>query len=791
MGDAGVGKSRLLFDFDAWLAERPETVWWFRGRASPSTRTSASALLRDVMAARLGIQIDDPRDEVRERFVQGFVDALGPEGARDGILVGAWLGFDTDDGSVDLPTDPQALRDQGTLALGRYFQQLAEKAAVVVLLEDLHWADDETLRWLDAVHPLLEQSRVFVVGTTRPTLLESRPRWGEGLAQHVRLELPALSRRESRELLGQILHRVASLPESLVAMVIDTAEGNPFYIEELVTWLVDAGVIVKAEPDWFVVDELVHSVAVPSTLKGVLQSRLDALSARERGLLQRASVVGRVFWDAAVERLDEALAPAEEPSGTPLGGTLDTLRQRQIVLQREVSRFASAREFLFKHALLRDVAYDGILRAQRERYHLGTARWLVETSTSVDRGDEYAAVIAEHFERARDPEAATWYLRAGRRAASVFALAEARDLLDKAHRLAPADDAALRFDVLAALESLLERIGDREGQSVQIEEMRTLADALDAPRGVQLLLISANRVFVHSEYVEACRLAGEAAEAAEAIGRDDLRADALLLKGKALTWADETDDAHATISQAVEVGREAGREGIVGEGLRYLGMLAGNLGDYPASLELTTQAREVFARAGDTEMESAALAQQATTLFNMARFAEAQTALEATLPIFQRAGHRYREAVALGNLASIAVMQGRFATSERYALHAIEISRELDELESIAIASLVLAHGELFTGRFAEARSHTQESLAIAHDIGNAALEADALTRLVHVSLITDELDAAVEYGRLGLAAGEKASSDLDRGYTHLSVGYALRWTGRVRRGGHPLRAGP
>ncbi|MBV9831799.1 MAG: AAA family ATPase, partial [Marmoricola sp.] len=429
MGDAGVGKSRLLFDFDAWLAERPEAVWWFRGRASPSTRTSASALLRDLMAARLGIQIDDSRDEVRQRFVQGFADALGsdgrPDGERDGILVGAWLGFDTDDGTHDLPSDPQALRDQGTVALGRYFQRLAEQAPVVVLLEDLHWADDETLRWLDAVDPLLEDSRVLVVGTARPTLLETRPRWGEGLAHHVRLDLPVLSRRESRELLGQILHRVASLPDSLVAMVIDTAEGNPFYLEELVTWLVDAGVVVKAEPDWFVVDELVRSVAVPSTLKGVLQSRLDALSARERGLLQRAAVVGRVFWDAAVARLDDVPTAGNDrndrndSADDPLGATLDTLRQRQIVLQREVSRFASAREFLFKHALLRDVAYDGILRAQRERYHLGAALWLVETCTSVDRGDEYAAVIAEHFERARDPEAATWYLRAGRRAASV------------------------------------------------------------------------------------------------------------------------------------------------------------------------------------------------------------------------------------------------------------------------------------------------------------------------------------------------------------------------------------
>ena len=317
MGDAGVGKSRLLFDFDAWLAERAEAVWWFRGRAAPSTQNSVNGLLRDLLAARLGIQVDDTQEMVRRLLTKGFAEAYDDatgDGLRDAALVSAWLGFDAGDGlaagSFDLPTDPQALRDQGTQALGRYFRTLASRVPVVILLEDLHWADEGTLRWLDAVDPLLSDARVLVVATARPTLLETRPRWGEGLAQHARLDLPALSRRESRELVGQILQRVPSVPESLVGMVIESSEGNPFYIEELITWLVDAGVVVKAEPDWLVVDELISSVAVPSTLKGVLQSRLDALTVDERGLLQRASVVGRVFWDTAVQRLAETSDPA-------------------------------------------------------------------------------------------------------------------------------------------------------------------------------------------------------------------------------------------------------------------------------------------------------------------------------------------------------------------------------------------------------------------------------------------------------------------------------------------------
>ena len=192
IGDAGVGKSRLLFDFDAWLAERAESVWWFRGRASPYTQNSVNGLLRDVLTSRLGIQVDDTTDTVRRALAEGFTAAFGPEsGPRSGALVGAWLGFDTDATAFELPSDPQALRDQGTELLGRYFHVLSEQVPVVILLEDLHWADEGTLRWLDAVSPELSDAAVLVVATTRPSLLETRPRWGEGLDHHVRLALQA------------------------------------------------------------------------------------------------------------------------------------------------------------------------------------------------------------------------------------------------------------------------------------------------------------------------------------------------------------------------------------------------------------------------------------------------------------------------------------------------------------------------------------------------------------------------------------------------------------------------
>ena len=645
---------------------------------------------------------------------------------------------------------------------------------MVILLEDLHWADEGTLRWLDAVSPALGEARVLVVATTRPSLLETRPRWGEGLSHHVRLALSPLSRRESRELVTQLLSRVPELPDALADLVMDAAEGNPFYIEELVTWLLDAGVVVRAEPHWWVVDELVQTVAVPSTLKGVLQSRLDALSVQERNLLQRASVVGRVFWDQAVAHIDDATG---DPAATL--GSLDSLRRREVLLQREVSRFATAREFLFKHALLRDVAYDGVLRAQRERYHRGAAEWLAETSAAVGREDEYAAVIAEHYERAHDPTAATWYLRAGKGAASVYALDEAGRMLTSAQDLVAADDLGLRFDVLAAREALLDRTGHRDEQHEVLAEMAGLEPDLDQARRVQLLLAQSRVAFVHSDYDSARKHSGEAVQLAIAIHRDDLRAETTLWQGKALTWAEDPDAARSCLTLAVQLARSAGRPTLVGEGLRYLSMVAGNVGDYPTSLDLAAEARDVFARDGDTEMESAALAQRATTFFNMGRYEEAQASLEETLPIFRRSGHRYREAVNLGNLASVALMRGRLAESRQWAEEATALTRELEERE--ASATYVLVHGvvDTFTGRFAEGDSRLEEALEIARDVGAQTLEVDLLARMTTSALLQRDHERALATAREAVEVSRTTQSDLDRGHAQLGLGYAALAAGR------------
>ena len=732
VGDAGIGKSRLLRDFDQWLAEQEQVVWWFRGRASQVERNRANSLTRDVVATRMEIAESDPPAVVREKLEHGFARAYGEgeEAVRASHVVGTWLGFDLgpDEAAREgVPTEPQSVRDQATVALGRYFARLAETQPVVILLEDLHWADSTSIRLLDEADRMWRGARIMVVATTRATLFEERPRWGSGLEHHVRLNLGPLSRRESRILVRELLQRVDDPPAELVDIIVDAAEGNPFYLEELVTWLIDSGVVVPDTPHWRVVHDLVGRLVVPPSLKGLLQARLDALTPPERAVLQRASVVGRIFWDQAVTHLASD-GSADRPDAV---APFDHLLERDLVFERELSAFESAREFLFKHALLRDVAYDSVLRARRREYHRRAALWLADVTARTGRVEEYAAIVAEHFDQAHDPAAAGWYLRAGRRANRVFALDEATHLLERAAQLVPADDHRLLFDVAAEREDVFERLGDRAAQGTALARMAEISAELNDPaRTVTTLLAQSRRAFEASEYDAAVDLATRAADAARGCGLDEQVAQGHLWAGKALTWHGEGAAASERLNTALGVARAQGRTAIVAESLRYLAMLASNEGRFGDALDLGAQAREEFAKDGDLEAESTALAQHAVTLFRLGRVDESRDLFEQVLPVFMASGHLYRQAVALGNLASSSLLLGDLSAAERWCHEAIERTDALADVEAGATNHTVLGLIELWTNRWPSARENLYLSWRTGLEVGAVVVALDAATWL-------------------------------------------------------------
>ena len=419
VGEAGVGKSRLLYEFDKWIELLPEEIWFFKGWATPEMQASPYGVIRRMFAHRFEILESDSAAEVMAKVRTGMAMALEPNQAD---LAGHLIGFDFSTSlAVQDMLESESFRKQALAGMTEYFRVVAREPTVI-FLEDIHWADDSSLDLIDHLAASLPETRLLVLCLARPALFERRPGWGEGREAHISLELKALSRRESRALVTEILKNVDEIPIDLRDLVVDGAEGNPFYVEELIKMLIDDGVICCEESGWQVKLERLVDVHVPPTLTGVLQARLDSLPSKERALLQRASVVGRLFWDMAVAEL-----AAGEESGfekDELAPLLRAVRDRELIFRREHSTFIGTDEYTFKHALLRDVTYETVLLKLRRVYHRQVAAWL--EAAARDRLGEYLGLIAGHYELAGDQAKAVEYLqRAGDKACLAYAHQEA------------------------------------------------------------------------------------------------------------------------------------------------------------------------------------------------------------------------------------------------------------------------------------------------------------------------------------------------------------------------------
>lgn len=773
VGDAGIGKSRLLADFEAWLAGLPETVWLLRGRADPTADGMPHGLMRSAFAERFSIQDTDTPADVREKWRQGMaaMSAGAVSGAEELI---SWLGFTTTDTSAPdtAPLDPAALQHRAWSALDATMASMCEEAPVVLLLEDLHWADRPVLDLLIDVQSRPRAYPLLVVATARPTLLEQHPHWGEGLAGHREVRLQPLSRREAGLLVSEILQKLETVPDWVRELVVDATEGNPFFVEEVIAWFVDTGTIGTGPQGWIVGSSPPSAVAVPGTLRAVLEARLDTLSRSERDLVDRASVVGRVFWDAAVEHLAEG-----QPA--PSAQAYDALRRREVVHQRPSSAFAHAHEFAFRHALLRDVAYDGLLSPVRRTYHARAAAWVLETARASGRLDEHAGTVAQHLLAAGEREAAApWLLSAARHAARTYANDEALALLDRA---AGGTSDELLFEVLLEKERVLDRTGRREEQRVVLDGLVEAAGD-DVGRKAKVLLARGRWLFFHAEYADAVQVSSEAAALAGEAGLHVDEVEAWIMGGRSLAFASEHIKARRHLQAALDMAREVGTMRQVGEALRLLGVVATNLHEERLAIDLLKQSATAFEQVRDEEGQALVSGQLAAVHMLAGRMEEAKIHSEAALAVFTANGHLLRQGIVLGNLNSIALDTGRLDEALATAVRAVRLTEEVEDFEGVASSLLRLGQAERLTGASKTAREHLELSVElgrqhslhyfVSHSL--AALSALALdeSRTVDALATAEEARVAAMLSDIPLAI---AQSDTALGLAALATGDTQR----------------
>ena len=729
IANAGLGKSRLMYEFEKTL---PAGVSLYKGRSMRERQGIPFGVFRNIFSRFLGIQENEAPGEIMGKLEREFVRVFGPgeDQAVRAHFVGQLLGFDFSASPAleGVLEDAQQLRDRAQNYLSAYFLTISKAAPCILFLEDIHWADDPSLDLVLRLVELLSDRPFFILCNARPNLLERRKLWSAMNPACTIHRLPALSRRDSRRLVGEILSRAAVIPLIVQEFIVSGAEGNPFYIEELIKMLIENGVISNAEGGWRIEHTRLLELEVPPTLTGVIQARLDSLSQMERTILQQASVIGRTFWDGILFRINAAAEA--EATERKIREALSILQDKDMVYARSAGAFAGQTEYAFKHALTREVTYETVLKRMRPVYHGLAAEWLIEHGSDI--AGEFTAVIAAHLEQAGQRElAAVYFRRAGEASMKQYANLEAVSHLTRALDLLPETARAERFNAFKARIQIYSLTSDRSAQKQDLARLADLARELDdeALLGESALLHAA-MASEQSDYPNIIKFSRKAIAYGETTGSPRLKGRGHQLWGRALISMGDYDEAKERLEAALTLAREHGLSSVEADSLRFLGSLAQNQDTPEEAREYYQRSLEISRRIGDRRGELRALTHLGNISLLLYSYREGEAYFDLVLSISKEIGDRWGQGSGSWAFGDIFRHQANYRKASDFVNQAMVISEEtgnktLDMNSRLQLATIAMEKSE-----FSEAGRHSGDVLELAQGIGNRPMEARALREL-------------------------------------------------------------
>jgi class 3 adenylate cyclase/tetratricopeptide (TPR) repeat protein len=712
-GDPGVGKSRLARDFIAGL----ESATVLFGRALPYGEGVTYSALADMVKVAAGISDDDPLDDAVEKLRECCPDEAVADllGLASGVLEAV-----------------QAERNQQEIswAAKAWAEKLAEPQPLVLVFEDIHWAEEPLLELVEHLGTWVRNVPLLLLCLARPDLLDIRPGWGGGRVRATAIELEPLGPSDSEALIEALLD-----DDELPAVARDTllakTEGNPLFVEETIRMLAEAnGSAVERIPD---------------TLQALIAARIDHLPPGEKALLQRAAVIGRSFWSGAVAHLgadgDEDIVPL-----------IDDLLLREFLLTEPRSTISGEDAYRFKHVLIREVAYGGLSKTSRAAYHQRFAEWLRERA-----GEELLEVRSYHLDRATAllaeldgaapeelaREAADALERAGMRALAREANGTARRMLLRSVELDPtlrrryeAARAAWRMSdfpaVSAEMEEVLREARAEGEKTLEARALTALAEVTllreaDVGRAEQLARkalevsdedesrIDALRMLETVEWwrgnlTESEALAEEQLEIARRLERRDLESEALLSLAGIYTSRREGDRAEPLIDRALELAEESGSLTAKAQAYKESGELHAFRGRHEEALAEFGRARELFAEVGAATHLARTIMTIGRLLAKRGEVAEAEKLFRESIRIVQPLEDRGTLCEVQRSLAESLLAQGKIDAAEVYALKAAETVGPQD-VSSQASTRKTLALVRAAQGRDQEAETLFRESI--------------------------------------------------------------------------------
>jgi class 3 adenylate cyclase/tetratricopeptide (TPR) repeat protein len=724
VGVPGIGKSRLVFELSQIVEADPELVTWRQGRCLAYGEGVTLWALGEIVKAQAGIHEADEEPEVEGKVREAVRDVV--EDASDAEWVASHLRTLVGLGSEsELGGDR---RGEAFSAWRHYFEAMALDRPLVLVFEDLHWADESLLDFVDELVEWVADVPLLVVATARPELLERRPGWGGGKLNATTLALAPLSDEETGELLAKMLARPVLGAESRQALL-ERAGGNPLYAEQFAELYLERGSV----------DEL----PLPETLQGVIAARIDGLAPDEKQLLRDAAVVGKVFWSGALRSAD--------PSAT-----LHSLERKGFVRRQRRTSVEGESELAFAHALGRDVAYGQIARAERAESHECVARWI----EGLGRPDDHAEMLAHHYtaalELARaagsDTDELTGRARqvlqaAGDRAFGLNAFPAAERYYADALALWPPDDPArpqLVFRHARALHAagdarseraleeacdVLLAAGDRESAAEaesflsRVFWFRGLRDPAyeHLTRAEELLAGSAASVAKARVLATAARyrmLAGDpddaiatataALEIAQELSLDELRADALCTIGSSRGGADDPRGL-AEQEEALAIALRANSPAAI----RCANNLGHNTHDHLYANEMFRRAEELAQRFGDETHRRFSRANVIGSNYELGRWDGLEEAADVFVAACETSPH-YSEAQVRLVRAELRLARGEAEGALADADRALEAARDAKDLQMLLPALVASARTRALLGRSGEARELATEAIAIA-----------------------------------------------------------------------------
>ncbi|KYF76709.1 hypothetical protein BE11_44035 [Sorangium cellulosum] len=801
LGPPGVGRSRVLAGlFASVILRREEDFVVMVAQSSPLLRSTSYGLVASMIRRRFGIaETDAPgvvmgklrrgmrwlkvrgaqrrsREEREREGARGqetsprhaFSEGLEPADLDDAlhqmaVILGARGADETAPMGLDDAGNPA--RQRIFAAVARLLRFVADAAPIVILCDDIQWADGASLDLIDELLVRAEDLPVLAVCAARPELLERLPAWGQGKAGHLRVDLAPLARRHMEEMVRDWLRRVPGLSPSVVRTLADRAEGHPLTLAETLHLLVDEGVIEpRSEAPWTLREEQLGelALALPTTVQGIVQARLDRLEAEPRSMLAQAAVVGRTFWEGALERLQRPEQPGGAPEAAP-AELLAQLRHRQLIRPRESAMFPGEREYVFAESAMYEVAYEMLSVKVRRPLHLVIARWLEERAS----GSAGNALLALHYDRGGDARrAAAAYVRAAAHAASLGENAEALRQLERARDL---HDEVLEEGGAggegAGEGAWGEETRDEgEGRAIAWREsvrlrldlgdvLRRLGRLDDAERAYEE---ARARIARPQERGGAPEDRGEAADALRFEARVDHRL-ALVHKVRGAT-----KEARPLVERAIARAREAGAEEETPAMYALLAFLHRRERRPDASWAAAREGLRVCRRIERhderwQENVTQLLFGVAAALFGRGKLVGAERSYRQAARMISESANPYLAGIALNGVGAMRFMMGDRTGARAIYLRALRLKERAGDLHQIAVTCSNLAEAELLLQELPAALEHARRAVRLSEQTRAGSDLAAMYRNLADVLLAAGELEEALATGRKALSTAEVA----------------------------------